>query len=82
MNLNWWVHFVNSYNLYNHSQILLVLNFISPYRLTGGSTGRSAAQKQYYRKFKRLKKVIKDLIFVSAYILCWCIWIKLDVDCP
>jgi hypothetical protein len=36
----------------------------------GGSTGRSAAQKQYYRKFKRLKKVIKDLIFVSTYILC------------
>lgn len=39
-----------------------------PTRLTGGSTGRSAAQKQYYRKFKRLKKVIKDLIFVNAAI--------------
>ena len=51
--------------------MLLLHNFfLSSYRLTGGSTGRSAAQKQYYRKFKRLKKVIKDLIFVSTYILC------------
>ena len=47
--------------------MLLLHNFfLSSYRLTG----RSAAQKQYYRKFKRLKKVIKDLIFVSTYILC------------
>lgn len=37
-----------------------------PARVTSAATARSIAQKQYYRKFKRLKKVIKDLIFVNA----------------
>ncbi|XP_071169980.1 transforming growth factor beta regulator 1-like [Mytilus edulis] len=37
-------------------------------RLTSGVSSRSLAQKQYYRKLKRLKKVVKDLIFVNAAI--------------
>ncbi|VDI72642.1 PTEN induced putative kinase 1 [Mytilus galloprovincialis] len=33
--------------------------------LASGVSSRSLAQKQYYRKLKRLKKVVKDLIFMK-----------------